>query len=194
MKKIYFFCIVAFITLAAFNVNIAIDNEKNVELNLSGVMALTNNENPVQSIKYTYDASGNIIKRELIVTYRGGKENEQESEAGGGLTKSAFSGTGNTDDAFEETKEVEDVVSEIKINVYPNPCQGIVQVDISGVEIPHVAVIEIFSSNGAMAGKWTEISTTNIMDITNNPAGTYFLRLSLEKDYVKTWKILIINN
>ena len=212
MKKIYGICITAFIIVMVVNVNIAHKSEKKVSMSWRNGVALTNNE--VIRISFSYDYSGNMTRRELIIpspspapptnengetedigTESGitefaisGTDETEDVGAGGSMTKSAVAGVGNT--GIAEIQRFDDLFTEMEISVYPNPTHGMLRVDITGVAIPHDAQIEIFSSNGTLVEKWTGISPNHSMDISDKPAGMYLLRLVLDKNCVKTWKIV----
>ena len=67
-----------------------------------------------QTIKYTYDASGNRILRKNVI-------NMSKAASGGSMTKS-FSGETKTEEvAVAEVPKYEDVLSEMKITIYPKP-------------------------------------------------------------------------
>ena len=119
-------------------------------------------------IKYIYDDFGNRIKREieLIPVTR--------------ATSSKSTKKQNLDDA--EIK--------IDIKVYPNPSQGVFWVNITGIDIPRGAHIDVYSNTGFLVKRWSGISPTHAIDISMQPDGIYYLRVVLNKDYENVWKII----
>jgi hypothetical protein len=77
-----------------------------------------------------------------------------------------------------------------EISVYPNPTNGILQIDITGGDIPSGATVEIFAAGGNSVGKWTDISPSNTLNISTLPAGTYLVCTVLNGKYVHTKKIV----
>ena len=192
--------VTAFVAWIAMNINLALTGEKSLWVNWENAVALTNNE--VLKMVYTYDASGNIISRTLVqpsmappppigtdpttVDFADAGNMEETEDTGSSSLKSTVSRPGSTNFAVPETPGLDDM----KITVYPNPTQGILYVDIAGIEIPQDAQIEIFTANGASVGKWTGVSSTHTVDITEKPAGIYIVRLTLDKEHVNSWKIV----
>ena len=198
----------------------------------SSISVITVNPPPPPKIVYVYDASGNVIKRELVTTQNSSSttvaENtedeasiidiasneanaygldedwDDEEETGMGLKRFALSSMSETDAPYAndrtetisanitdtgEFQMIEDENSQIGVTIYPNPTQVFFRVEIAGVDNLKGALIEIFANNGNLVGKWTGISTIQNMNISEQPSGIYFLRLSLE-GYVNSWKIV----
>ena len=168
-------------------------------MGLANARALANNENPqtvtVKKIKYTYDAAGNIEKREVILVTIPSKSGSTSKETGkeknnaGGtsMTKSTVSGKGETNVA---AAEIPDFFPEKKITVYPNPTRGMLRIDITGYDIPQDARIYIFNVQGAMIRQLTGVSATNELDISEQPAGAYIMRVVMDKENVSVSKII----
>ena len=73
-------------------------------------------------VNYTYDAMGNRIKREIV------------------LSRSME----NTEKPLTET------LSEKQISIYPNPTDGLLRIDISGRETTDKCKFSVFSLKGAL--------------------------------------------
>lgn len=178
MKKgIYAIFAAAFVALAAFNVNLSVSNKQRYVR--TGMNLIPMNDEKL-IIKYTYDASGNMIERKVELV-----EVPQYSTSG----KNAKDNIPETD-KVSETGQMEDILPEIDVRVYPNPNQGMFWINIAGIDVPWDALIEIFSAGGAPVRKWRGISQPHAVDISDRPAGIYFLRLTFGKDYEYVWKII----
>ena len=164
-KEIYIIFFVAFFFLAAFNANLAISNKLYYR---KSSMSMTPMNDEKLVIKYIYDGFGNRIKRELTLVP---------------ITR-ATSGKDNRN-LKPEANEFE-----IKIKVYPNPSQGMFWVNITGIDIPNGAHINVYSSTGVLVKRWTGISSTHAIDISMQPNGMYFLQVKLNKDNESVWKII----
>jgi len=104
----------------------------------------------------------------------------------------SFSGetSAKEDVATTEMPKYEDVLADFKITIYPNPTKGLLRVDITGVEIPKDARIYIYNVQGAIVRQLTGISVSNELDISAQPAGSYIIKILLNKDNISTWTII----
>jgi hypothetical protein len=128
-----------------------------------------------QPVKYGYDASGNRVSRVQVINMAS-------------MTKSS---AGETEEmAADEPPKFEDRLSEMKIIIYPNPTKGMLQVEITGGEIPADAKIYIYSLSGNLIRQVNGISGSNVVDISPQPAGSYIMRIYIDKDHVSAWKII----
>jgi len=129
-----------------------------------------------QPVKYAYDATGNRLSREKVITMS--------------RLKSAVGESGKSETEAAGLQKYEDTVAEMKITIYPNPTKGRLQVDISGGEIPKDARIYIYNVFGLIIRQLTGISETNHIDISAHPTGTYTMQIVLSKENISTWKII----
>ena len=138
----------------------------------------------VPSIEYSYDASGNQIKKELIqvsgmISGRSLKSSKEEIPEWD-LTDAVFN---------EPAPSAEEMMNELKLKIYPNPTRGDLRVDITGGEIPRRSMFLLYDITGKVLKQQINISATNFLDISSYPAGTYILRVILDND-VSVWKII----
>jgi len=110
----------------------------------------------------------------------------ETGESGTSSLKSTVSRPGSTNSAVPEIPEL----GEEKITVYPNPTRGLLRVDIANVEIPKDARIYLYNVQGAMVRQLIDISAINELDISEQPAGTYIMRIMMDKDNISTWTII----
>ena len=196
MKKVIsILSIAAFVIFVVMNINVALYGEKDSKMSLSDAVALANKEKPKKKIKYSYDAAGNRTKREVVedrstpsknTTPKNEKGNKETSAKK--TNKNNSNNQENTDTKFSSSEN--DLFAEKKITIYPNPTQGLLKVDIIGEVIPADAKIYLYNVQGALVRQATGISATNELDISEQPAGIYVMRIMLGKDNVSTWKIV----
>lgn len=130
-----------------------------------------------QSVKYTYDDAGNRKSRAKVINMPS-------------MVKSSTGETGTEEDAEAEAPKFEDILTGMKITIYPNPTRGMLQVDITGGEIPKDAKIYIYNISGNLIRQVNSISGSNTVDISAQPAGTYVMRIMLDKENVSVWKVI----
>lgn len=130
-----------------------------------------------QPVKYSYDAAGNRKSREKVINMAS-------------MVKSSTGETGTNEDAVAEIPKFEDVLSEMKITIYPNPTKGMLQVEIAGGEIPKDAKIYIYNISGNLIRQVSGVSGSNVVDISPQPAGSYIMRIYIDKDHISSWKII----
>jgi len=92
---------------------------------------------------------------------------------------------------ISETTSIGNVISNMKVNIYPNPTSKLVHVDLSNIENNNIS-IKLYSLTGSVMQEWSNIKgkTTQILNLESISAGSYFLLVSTEKGNLS--KILII--
>lgn len=117
-------------------------------------------------VSYAYDASGNRVKREIILSTRSMTLPDED--------KNTF---------FTEE------VAKRHIKIYPNPTYGQLAVEISDIDDIKSGIITILTINGQQVLK-KEIDSTYIeLDISSRQAGTYILIVEIDGEKT-TWKII----
>lgn len=120
-----------------------------------------------QRINYTYDEAGNRTKREIVLSStRSVSENEEEAS-----------------ETYEEK------LRETKVTIYPNPTKGMLRVDISGVDNFEDARISLYDLNGKLLQQWTNISQSNVIDLSGQTPAMYIMQVTYN-GYVSRWKIV----
>ncbi len=89
----------------------------------------------------------------------------------------------------EEAKPIEEKIGELKIVIYPNPTNGIMQLSISGLDTKQNNYYSLYSLNGSLLKK--EIITVNMteINISSFTPGTYLMDINLG-DKVSRWKVI----
>jgi hypothetical protein len=135
-----------------------------------------------QSVKYTYDGAGNRILREKVIPMSSMMKSASVADN---------AGTKETERMQpEETVKYEETLAEAKIVIYPNPTKGQLRVEITGRTVPPDAKIQLYNMTGALTRQWNTVSDSNALDISAQPAGTYIMRIILDKQNVSSWKIV----
>ena len=117
------------------------------------------------TVKYAYDASGNRIKREIL------------------LTKSAVATT-------TEPEVFTDQVVERKVKIYPNPTQGELKIEVESTEGTKNCTITITAMNtGKLITKKKATLPITDIDISNQPFGIYIMLIEIDGEYT-FWKIM----
>lgn len=123
----------------------------------SGVHAQT-------KIGFSYDAAGNRIKREIIMS-----QNQSQSNS-----RSAF---------------YSDMVADQQVKISPNPTKGKLRIEVLNVGVPITGEIIVFSSNGAKVASSPLVSNVANVDISTTANGVYILRVNIG-DSFSSWKII----
>lgn len=119
-----------------------------------------------QHIAFGYDAAGNRIKREIVISHNSNSLRKAPQKA-----------------------FVTEMLSDKTIKIYPNPTKGVLKIEIVGWSEADNGTITIFNTNGAklMLTSFTEPSVT--IDLTGYTPGIYLMLITIgDKD--TTWKII----
>ena len=130
------------------------------------------------AIEFTYDASGNrTVRKEITLRSATAKEIPDEEEA---FDK-------------EETDEVSQIFTGIlaqsTIHIYPNPTKGLLRVEITGDRENNPVSLQLYDMSGKVLIQESNIVSSTTIDLSNQPAGIYILRLTAEKEK-NEWKII----
>lgn len=116
-------------------------------------------------VGFEYDVDGNMKLRKIIeVGPQGAKRNE-------------------------EAKPIEEKIGDLKIVIYPNPTNGIMQLSISGLDTKQNNYYQLYSSNGTLMMKNKIITALIDIDISSYNAGAYIIDIYLG-DKVSYWKVI----
>ena len=125
------------------------------------------------SVSYGYDSAGNRTSRTInyaqSVQAPPPEETQQEEE--------------------EEPKVYSEMLSDIRLNIYPNPTTGWLKVEILNLPEEQTTDIKVYNLSGQLiiarekAGWQTEI------DLSGQPAGTYLMKIVAGK-YQTEWRII----
>lgn len=128
---------------------------------------------PGQTIHYDYDESGNRVERYIV------------------LSKGNSSGD-DTSKKYEEnikSEEFADKLEELTIRIYPNPTQGQLSVDVTGLGPDETVDYQLFSQTGLLLGTNRKNGFHFTVDMEGYPGGIYILRLTINGK-ISQWKIL----
>ncbi len=119
-----------------------------------------------ERLVYDYDASGNRISSERVISYSRG--------AG---SKSA------------KSRKYLDSLSTARITIYPNPTKGDLRIDITGVDDFEKSCLTVRSLNGTELYQLSPLDVTNEMDLTGYANGVYLFDIYIKGEST-TWKII----
>ena len=118
-------------------------------------------------IRYYYDASGNRIKREIVLSR---VQNRALADP-------------------EDEKPLSEKFAGQTVRFYPNPTKGQITIAISGNTEELSGDVKIFTMNGKCIATRKIVSSKVYFDLSNQPAGNYILKMTLNGKSA-TWKII----
>ena len=124
----------------------------------------------VEFNKYTYDATGNRIKREFQSIYY------PPFKPPGGLSSSTTKSSENT--TLITAKET--ILDKI-ITVYPNPTKGNLQLQIENYNNEPITAV-FYTNNGKQIKAQNINSSISELDITKQPKGIYYLQIIINNE------------
>ena len=131
------------------------------------LLLLTANANiSAQTVSYGYDDSGNRISRTIVI------QNQVKVAA-----------------PTENPTVYSEMLSNIRLNIYPNPTDGWLKVEIQGMAEGQTANIMLYNLSGQLIVSLKEITDFTEIDISSQPAGTYLMKI-IAGEYQTEWKII----
>ena len=116
-------------------------------------------------VVFGYDAAGNRISRTIT------------------LTRSAL--VTKTD----SVKPATEMLGDIQVKIYPNPTQGRLSVQVTGLPEGVTGTLGIFTLQGQLLLRGEASSSPTELDISGQPVGTYILKIDAGGKST-TWKII----
>lgn len=117
-------------------------------------------------IGYSYDAAGNRVKREVILT----SARRQASSS-------------------NKSEIYSDKILAHSVTIAPNPTEGALKVSVGGLNVNDKCSLGVYSVQGAQI-LTKEVKENSVdIDIANQPAGIYMLRITINNSS-STWKIV----
>ena len=102
---------------------------------------------------------------------------------GGNFLASIFTDTGAY--SFSDPSSVEEILDPAYVNIYPNPANQILNVDLSAEEFTGMIHLKVIDMNGRRVfSQFRNHNPTMQIDISNLPVGTYFLQVNSEKHLI----------
>lgn len=149
--------------------------EKKVVVFLFTIIIMISNQVKSQTtFEYNYDGNGNRIERNILSLKSATTDDDEDNPPG--IDKNGKS-------------KGEDVLDGIKLTVFPNPTQNIVNINFDFAPMDSKILSEVYDANGHLISKNSYINKTFLIDFTNQPSGTYIIRLKINSD-VSEWKII----
>lgn len=120
-------------------------------------------------ITYNYDSSGNRTDSHRVIVYTRGTDPGKS--------------------ALKKSQRYLDSLSLARIAIYPNPTEGDLRIDITGIEDFNDTELTVRSLTGSVLDKLTPLDVSNEIDLTGYADGTYLVIIRL-KDQATNWKII----
>jgi len=136
----------------------------------------------IAQVTYTYDATGNRIRREIILK---SAEIPQDSAA-----VSQIPVIGEEPKAVDfGNPALEETFNELQVSLYPNPTQGAVYFKLNRLPEDEKPELELWGPTGTLIGKSKITGLVTRINLWEKPAGIYLVKTTLEGQPV-TWKII----
>lgn len=120
-------------------------------------------------IGYSYDASGNRIKREIVMQVPKAMAKQQNFSS--------------------DNQSFSDMLHDHSIKIYPNPTKGALRICISELKGTDKCSLEVYTTLGVQI-LVKKVETDNLdIDISNQPNGVYLLRITIN-ERATTWRIV----
>lgn len=119
-----------------------------------------------QNYKYSYDAAGNRIKKEIILS-------QQDASSKYVSKSNLFS----------------DKLCDKTVYIHPNPTSGVLKVEITGYDNSDSGALHVFNLAGQHLFNLNITSAFTQLDISEQPKGIYILQLELNGES-SIWKII----
>lgn len=120
-------------------------------------------------IVYSYDNSGNRTLRQKEIVYR---------------TRSVVDGESQEQEEYSDTLSFYN-----KVTIYPNPTEGLLKIDVTGMECVSSSSLSVFNQSGQLLMNIRPLSGSNEIDLTGYPSAVYYFIIALD-DKTSTWKII----
>lgn len=131
---------------------------------LLGILSILPLSVLAQTLSYSYDAMGNRIAREIVISKKAAP-------------------------LKDSTSYMSEVLSERTVKIYPNPTRGQLKVEIPIQEGQLIPQFKIYSSSGQLIHSVKATSSTTSFDLSSTPNGLYLLHVIIGKEE-STWKII----
>jgi uncharacterized protein YbbK (DUF523 family) len=129
-----------------------------------------------QTISYTYDASGNRVKREVIVLDTKKKATEKAPIA-----------QSNEQVQQEPTEVHENKAGSQVVKVYPNPTKGLLLVEISGSK--GTSSVVVYDLSGKQVFRENDFGSSGTIDLSRQLIGVYIMKV-VAGDKTSEWEII----
>lgn len=116
-------------------------------------------------LTYGYDAAGNRIKREIVLT--------------------------RAQDLGEDTEPqvYSEMLQKYSISISPNPIKELVTITISGLDKNSKGQIAMYNIGGQLIEKRDIVTTENTFDLSSQPNGIFLIQIRIDEQ-VTSWKIV----
>jgi len=120
-------------------------------------------------IEYSYDSAGNRTNRRIIYLNSTQLKKSYKSE--------------------EDNEVINERLGDIKVSIYPNPTDRILEITTSGLDPNSKSSIAIYTMNGTQIQHLSPVGYNNILDLSEQPDGAYILILTANNEITR-WKII----
>jgi hypothetical protein len=122
------------------------------------------------TIRFIYDDAGNRTNRTIVIATA-----PQMSSSSG--------------EEEEEATSYSEILADLRINIYPNPTDGLIRVEIQNLPAGETAHISLYRLSGELVTTKRGVTSSTEIDITGQAAGIYLLKIIAGKEQTE-WKII----
>jgi hypothetical protein len=155
-------------------------------------------------LKYTYDAAGNRVKREIIslnksmtvsdTTHQTPNRNDsiQQAATQTSLADASTGDTGNTQNGGNQNSSdisYSYTQGEQKVLVFPNPTAGQLQIKITPFALAENGEIQLYDLQGKLLIKASCTAETTTLDLSHFASGSYILKIR-NGELKKEWEVV----
>lgn len=122
-----------------------------------------------QRIGYSYDASGNRIKREIVMPRHPAMAKQRKT--------------------IQVPPSFSDNLQEHLIKISPNPTDGVLQISITGLKADDKCSLGLYTTQGTQILRKIVKADCMEINISKHPKGVYLLQVTINS-HSTTWKII----
>jgi YD repeat-containing protein len=121
-----------------------------------------------QRVSFNYDYAGNRTSRIIIMSSKSKQQQDTQEKQPAGFSE---------------------VLAGILINIYPNPTEGLIKVDIQNLPEGETANLNLYTLSGNLIVSKQKVTSSTEINITGQAAGIYILKIVAGKEQTE-WKII----
>jgi len=119
-------------------------------------------------VSYAYDAAGNRTNRTIVMQSKSIAQPDEETD---------------------NNRALSETLNDINVNIYPNPTEGRIRVDIENLPEGETFNLNLYSLSGHLIVSKKSIASSTEINISGHQKGVYILKIIIGKQQTE-WKII----